>query len=863
MYGHKRPPKQRAADQRSLAEMFQPAKRVSQECRDAATSTSVNCISDDSQSGVAAGEDDDSVQTVSDGVGNMKSGGGSQDVVATTAEVVSDSDHGSFLEAVATAMEGKALSDEDKVKVIARRKPSEQTILPFRKYVDKRRKSGYSERFVQKKWFDQFDWLGYYGKRKEEGLFCLPCVLFPTVYREGSCRGDNFVVRLHRDWKNLIADAAEHESTQYHRNAAAKLMAFLSTDKHPSERIDLMQSQAATERVSANRCILLSVLRCLELAAREGVALRGHRDDLTYDHSPQGNFMAFVKFAIDSGDIVLKDHLECCSRNATYMSKTTQNDLMKLMADDIIQQIVDNVKSSPFFAVLADEVRDVSGWEQLAVSLRYMKDNKAEEKLIKFIACSFGTGSSICAEIRNALRQLGLDETRCRAQAYDGAGAMSGHLNGCQKNFRDHVPRAQYYHCCSHQLNLALTKSCNVSEVHCMLSDLKAVGLFFKYSPNRQRTLEQSVEQENTKRTSAGEKPIRAQKLKLLCETRWVERHTALKDFRDMYFALVHCLQVISGQIIATPTAASKYDAKSVTEANGLLRSITSDSFIVALHCCTYLFGYTKCLSVLLQGSQLDVLEAYGEINQVLGLLEEIRSNSEREFSSIFASASAVTSRVLDQDHPQVPRLAARQTLRSNHPASTPKSYWRRAVFIPFIDSMISELGSRFTDMSHASVQGLPLLPKHCQSLTPHHQAAILKAYAPDLPDDPTFEAEIRRWKRKWEYAGAATLPTSVTETLGAVNEVAYPNIVCILGLLLIIPVTTATVERANSALKLIKTDLRSTMAQDRLNALVLMFVHKDLSVNHERVIDSFAKAYPRRLLFLDPTATTEEAQSQ
>ena len=81
----------------------------------------------------------------------------------------------------------------------------------------------------------------------------------------------------------------------------------------------------------------MSVLRCLELAAREGVALRGHRDDLTYDHSPQGNFMAFVKFAIDSGDIVLKEHLECCSRNATYMSKTTQNDLMKLMADDIIQ----------------------------------------------------------------------------------------------------------------------------------------------------------------------------------------------------------------------------------------------------------------------------------------------------------------------------------------------------------------------------------------------------------------------------------------------------------------------------------------------------------------------------------------------
>jgi hypothetical protein len=114
------------------------------------------------------------------------------------------------------------------------------------------------------------------------------------------------------------------------------LLASVSTSKHFSEKIYLTQSQAAAERVPANYCILLSVLRCLQLAARQGLALRGRRDDLVYD-SPQSNFTAFVKFAIDSGDIVLNEHIERCSRNATYMSKTAKNDLMTLTADNIIQ----------------------------------------------------------------------------------------------------------------------------------------------------------------------------------------------------------------------------------------------------------------------------------------------------------------------------------------------------------------------------------------------------------------------------------------------------------------------------------------------------------------------------------------------
>ena len=43
-------------------------------------------------------------------------------------------------------------------------------------------------------------------------------------------------------------------------------------------------------------------------------------------------------------------------------------------------------------------------------------------------------------------------------------------------------------------------------------------------------------------------------------------------------------------------------------------------------------------------------------------------------------------------------------------------------------------------------------------------------------------------------------------------------------------PVTVAKYERAFSRLKLVKTYLRTTMADDRLNSLMLMSCEKDLS---------------------------------
>ena len=66
-------------------------------------------------------------------------------------------------------------------------------------------------------------------------------------------------------------------------------------------------------------------------------------------------------------------------------------------------------------------------------------------------------------------------------------------------------------------------------------------------------------------------------------------------------------------------------------------------------------------------------------------------------------------------------------------------------------------------------------------------------------------------------------VPHGISDTLEQINSKAYPNISTVLKLLLVVPVTAATVERGNSALKYVKNEPRSTMGQGRLNALILL----------------------------------------
>jgi hypothetical protein len=80
-----------------------------------------------------------------------------------------------------------------------------------------------------------------------------------------------------------------------------------------------------------------------------------------------------------------------------------------------------------------------------------------------------------------------------------------------------------------------------------------------------------------------------------------------------------------------------------------------------------------------------------------------------------------------------------------------------------------------------------------------------------------------------------------------------FPNVYTMLRLILVTPVTTATVERSNSSLRFVKNVYRSTMGEDRLNALLLLFIHRDIELDYEKIVDMFARRNARRMLLINP----------
>lgn len=637
-----------------------------------------------------------------------------------------------------------------------------------------------------------------------------------------------------RKWKHAIETFESHSRTEYHKKATIDAQSFLDVMRGKVDSVHMQLNQQAKDLFEDSKAKLRAIVETIVLCGRQDLALRGDKDSgrLTLEEpaNNDGNFRALLRYRANGGDTVLVDHIQTAANNALYSSPRVQNEIISVIGKQIQDRIVSEVNKTVFFSVLADETSDISQTEQFSLCVRFVDPDTLciREDFLSFVAVEDVSASSLAHTLKRELVKLGLQLEHMRGQGYDGAAVMSGEFRGVQAIIREEFPTALYTHCSSHSLNLCLSDASKVRDIQRAFGTIKEVCAFFRGSPKRTALLKRHLE-------CASKSFCRLQRY---CETRWVERHEAVSLFSEALPQIVAALE----ELIETAR-----DATSASTASALHHRVCSFNFLICLTVCDTFLSFTHRLSEYLQSTSVDMNVALDYVDLVLNKLEEMAVNSEAEFRKIFSVCQKTASDF--GVNCEMPRVVGTQKHRANFSSTSTEEYYRRATFIPYMDDLRASLERRFA--SHRSVLSSLqfVLPKHASKGNFESVQPAFQFYIQDMQTAhiPALRGEWEMWKKKWEATAAEEMPRYATDALQKCDGSLFPNVYTLLKLLATLPVTTATAERSFSTLKRVKTYLRNRTAEERLNGLALMSIHR-APVSVDEIISTFMKK-PRRIV--------------
>ncbi|KAL4119154.1 hypothetical protein QTP88_012001 [Uroleucon formosanum] len=82
------------------------------------------------------------------------------------------------------------------------------------------------------------------------------------------------------------------------------------------------------------------------------------------------------------GETRFKAEIDVLPKNAKYTHHTIQNNLFYVMSKLVLETIAKEVKEAKYFAILADETKDISKTEQLSIMVRYYHNNTMNERFL-------------------------------------------------------------------------------------------------------------------------------------------------------------------------------------------------------------------------------------------------------------------------------------------------------------------------------------------------------------------------------------------------------------------------------------------------------------------------------------------------
>ncbi|PRQ51924.1 putative HAT dimerization domain, ribonuclease H-like domain-containing protein [Rosa chinensis] len=535
-------------------------------------------------------------------------------------------------------------------------------------------------------------------------------------------------------------------------------------------------------------------------------------------------------------------------------NQAIQKEILQVIASKVRKKIREDVGDSKF-CIIVDEARDESKREQMALVLRFVDgEGFIQERFFDLSHVKDTGAATLKNEICVILSRHSLDVQNIRGQGYDGASNMRGEWKGLQALFLNDCPYTYYVHCFAHRLQLALVAaSREVIPVHNFFSHLSFVINVVVSSCKCHDELQDAQIEEiahllSIDELESGKGANQIGTLKRPSDTRW-----------SSYFLSLCSLVRLFGPTIAVLEKIEKESSNycQLGDANAACKMVTSFEFIFILHLMKEIMGITNGLCQALQQKNQDILNAMHLVSDTKALIQKFREDGWENFLGKVISFS--NKYEIDIPDLNAPYFEGRSRRRKRD--VTLEHHFHVDIFVAAIDVQLQELNCRFGESAMELLTlGSALEPKNAyKSFNIETICLLVEKYYPlDFTEQEkinlrfqlrSFEIDVHSHP---ELQSLSSIPQLCRRLVETERVSRYYLIDRLIRFILTLPVSTATSERAFSAMKIIKTRLRNKMEDDFLADNLAVYIEREIakSFNSDSILDGFSSIKERRVLF-------------
>ena len=469
------------------------------------------------------------------------------------------------------------------------------------------------------------------------------------------------------------------------------------------------------------------------------------------------------------------------AKNLNYLSKQTMGEMVAAIGLALKADILQEVQQSRYFSIIFDEATDISVTKSLGLCIQYLDaDANVKVRALALIELRQGTADAIAESIFDYLAASSLDQERLVGGACDGASVMVGPLTGVVARIKVKIPTFLATHCVAHRLSLAAVDACSGSAIVSRFqSIINEIYSFFSRSTvhtSQLREIEKAINDPQLKMTRA-------------TETRWLSHQMAVDALRRS----IKAVKLVMEQEAATGNAT----------ALGLSLYLQKPTFIATMLVLSDILSILGNLSRCFQSKSLNLLsveDLVRDCKSALGELKEfpLQGGYARELNDVLVS------------------MQISETLQADSFVQQMQSY---------IGKLIDNLEHRFPQLHLISLFGY-LDPRNVHLATP---VAINELAEHFELDGAQLWSEYLIFK---SFVKNLSVPSEVTPTeavssaiLGSSNRgtmsTLFPLISDLLARLVVLPASSAHVERVFSSMKRIKTAQRNRLNTSTLDHLI------------------------------------------